>query len=83
MYTRASLSKRTKGVVNKACVRSMFTCGAKSWPMKVGMFQRLQASERRMLRMICEVTLKDKVESTMIALRVGVDDLEETTETIQ
>ena len=30
-----------------------------------------------MLRMICRVTLKNKVESTVIALRVGVDDLEE------
>ena len=39
-------------------------------------FQRLQATERRMLRMICGVTLKDMVESTVIASRVGVDDLE-------
>ena len=30
-----------------------------------------------MLRMICGVTLKDKVESTVIASRVGVDDLKE------
>ena len=30
-----------------------------------------------MLRMICRVTLKDMVESTVIASRVGVDDLEE------
>ena len=30
-----------------------------------------------MLRMICRVTLKDKVESTVIASRVGVDNLEE------
>ena len=28
-----------------------------------------------MLRMICGVTLKDMVESTVIASRVGVDDL--------
>ena len=42
-----------------------------------GVFQRLQATERRMLRMICGVTLKDKVESTVIASRVGVDELEE------
>ena len=27
--------------------------------------------------MICRVRLKDKVESTVIALRVGVDNLEE------
>ena len=30
-----------------------------------------------MLSMICGVTLKDTMESTVIALRVGVDDLEE------
>ena len=30
-----------------------------------------------MLRKIFEMTLKDKVESTMMALTVGVDDLEE------
>ena len=45
--------------------------------MKVGVFQRLQAKKRRMLRMICRVTLKDKVENAGIASRVGVDDLEE------
>ena len=35
------------------------------------------ATEGRMLGKICGVTLKDMVESTVIALRVGVDDLEE------
>ena len=55
-------SLRMKGVVFKACVCSMLTYGA---------------TERRMLRMICGVTLNDMVESTVIASRVGVDDLEE------
>ena len=41
------------------------------------MFQRLQATERKMLRMICVVTLRDKMESTVIASKVGVDNLEE------
>ena len=45
--------------------------------MKAGVFQRLRATERRMLRMICGVTLKDMVDSTVIASRVEVDDLEE------
>ena len=66
-----------KGVVYKACVRSVLTYGAEMWAIKVGLFQRLRTAERRMLRMICGVTLKDRVESTEIALRVGVDDLEE------
>ena len=71
-------SLRMKGVVYNACVRSMLTYGAQTWAMKAGVFQRLRATgERRMLRMICGVTLKDMVESTVIALRVGVDNLEE------
>ena len=42
--------------------------------MKAGVFQRLQATDKRMN---CGVTLKDMVESTVIALRVVVDDLKE------
>ena len=67
-------SLRVKGVVYKACVRSVLTNGAETWAMKAGVFQRLRATERRM---ICRVTLKDMVESTMIASRVEVNDLEE------
>ena len=72
-------SLRMKGVVYKACVRSVLTYGAETWAMKAGVFQRLQAIERRMLGMICGVTLKDMVESTVIASRmgVGVNTLEE------
>ena len=68
---------RMKCVVYKAYVRSMLTYGTETGAMKAGVFQRLQATARRMLRMICRATLKDMVESTVIALRVGVDDLEE------
>ena len=70
-------SLKMKGVVYKACVRSMLTYWAETWVMKAGVFQRLQATEWKMLRMICRVTLKDMVESTVIASKVGVDDLEE------
>ena len=55
----------------------MLTYGEETWAMKAGVFQRLRATERRMLRMICGVTSKDMVESKVIALRVGVDNLEE------
>ena len=70
-------SLRMKGVVYKACVRSTLTYGAETWAMKAGVFQRLRVTERRMLRMICGATLKVMVESTVIASKVGVDDLEE------
>ena len=60
---------RMKGVVYKACVRSVLTYGAETWAMNAGVFQWLQARERRMLKKICRVTLKDMVESTVIAWR--------------
>ena len=66
-----------EGVLYLACVCSVLTYGTETWAMKAGVFQRLQATTRRMLRMTCGVTLKDMVESTVIASRVGVDDLEE------
>ena len=69
------MSLRMKGVVYKACVRSMLMYGAETWAMKAGIFQKLQATERRMLRMIYGVMLKDMVESTVIASRVRLDDL--------
>ena len=61
----------------RCCVHSVLTYGTETLAMKAGTFQRLQATERRMRRMICGVTFKDMVESTVIASRVGVDDLEE------
>ena len=38
-------SLRMKGVVYKACVRSMLMYGAETWPMKVGVSLMLQATE--------------------------------------
>ena len=70
-------SLRMKGVVHKAYVRSVLMYAAETWAMKVDVFQRLRATERRMLRMICRVMMRDKMESTVIAVKVGVDDLEE------
>ena len=58
----------------KACVCSMLMCGNLGNESR-GVFQRLRATKRRMLGIMCEVTLKDKVESRVTALRVGVDDL--------
>ena len=68
---------RMKVILYKACACSVLTYGAETRAMKAGVFQRLQATERRMLRMICGVTLKDMVENMVIALRVRMDDLEE------
>ena len=45
------------------CLQHVDINRAETWAMKAGVFQQLQATERRMLRMICRVMLKDMVES--------------------
>ena len=64
----------------RCCVLGMCSQHVDVWGRDLGnesrVFQRLQATERRMLRMICRVMLKDMVESSVIASRVRVDDLE-------
>ena len=68
-------SLRMKGVVYKACVCNVWTFGAETWAMKVGVFPKVRDKGTRMLRMICGIMLNDKVESTVTASRVGVDNL--------
>ena len=60
----------------RCCVYGMCLQRVDIWGRDLGNesrgFQRLRATERRMLRMICGVTLKDKAECRVIALRVRV-----------
>ena len=65
-----------RGFMYKACVHSVLTYEAETWVMKAGVF-RCCESQRRMLRVICGVMLKDMVECTVTASRVGLEDLEE------
>ena len=73
MLCMRGASFRMKAVVYKACLHSVLTYGAETLAMKVVVFQKLRATERRILRMVCGMMLKDKVESTVISSRVGVD----------
>ena len=54
------------------CVKGMLTYGTETWAMRAGFFRGCEPQRGE-----CGVTLKDMVESTVIASRVGVDDLEE------
>ena len=61
----------------KACVRSVLTYGAEAWALNAPSLVKLRSAERRMLRMMCGVTLKDLVRSDVIAERLNVDCIED------
>jgi len=65
-----------KGVLYRSCVRTVLTYGSETWPLKKENEDALVRTERRMIRMMCGVTLKDREESEVLSKKVGlVDDI--------
>ena len=72
---RKGMSLRMKGELYKACVRSAMIYGSETWAMKEEQKRRLETNEMRMLRMICGVTLRDRISNEEIRSRVHVAPL--------
>merc|ERR1711867_251930 len=56
-----------------ACVRSTMTYGAATWALTQREEGLLQSCDRRMLRKMCGVSLTDRVPSTKVLRRCGLD----------
>ena len=76
LFTKG-VSLKIKGLIYRTCVRSVLTYGVETWAMKDAILHRLRGTERRMLRMMCGLTLKDRERSEDIAQKLHVSDLEE------
>ena len=62
-----------KGKIYKACVQSVLLYGSETWAMKVEDMNKLERAERSMLRMMCDVSLKDRKSSQEIVSWLGID----------
>ncbi len=71
------LRLKQKGRLYKGCVRSVLGYGAENWSVGVKQLNKLVYTERKMLRMMCGVTLRDMISSSEIAERVVVGSTEE------
>ena len=69
------MSLRMKGELYKACVRSAMIYGSETWTVKEEQKRKLETNEMRMLRMICGVTLRDRISNEEIRSRVHVAPL--------
>ena len=72
-----STSLKVRGTLYKSYVRSASAYGAECWALRVEDKWKLKIAEMRMLRIICEKTLKDKINNEKIREMTGVDSLEE------
>jgi hypothetical protein len=67
---RASL--KLKGKVYRTCVQSIIVYGSETWAMKAEGMQRLERTERMMIRWMCGVRLSDKKAGAELLSRLDI-----------
>jgi hypothetical protein len=75
VLTSRGASLKVKGKVYRACVQRVLVYGSETWPVKVDDMQRLERTERMMVRWMCGVSLKDRVSSAELDRRLGVQGI--------
>ena len=77
MLCGRKLGLKQKGRLYKECVGSLLGYGVENWSVGVKELKRLVSTKRRMLRMISGVRLWDRINSSDVAERVGVEFIED------
>ena len=75
VLTSRGASLKVKGKVYRACVQRVLVYGSETWPMRVDDLQRLERTERMMVRWMCGVSLKSRMSSRELNERMGVVDV--------
>ena len=75
LVSKKSVPLKYRGQVYDACVRSAMLYAAPVWALTQREEQILQGCDRRMLRQMCGVTLRDRVSSTDILNRCHLEDI--------
>ena len=73
VLTARGASLKVKGKVYKACVQRVLVYSSETWPVKVEDMQRLERTERMMIRWMCGASLKDGISSEDLSRRLGVE----------
>ena len=77
ILTARGASLKMKGKIYKACVRSVMVYGSETWATRVEDMNRLERTERMMVRWMCGVTLKDRKRSEDLLVRLGIESVAE------
>ena len=77
ILTSRGASLSIKGKIYKACVQSVMVYGSETWPMKVEDKQRLERTEKMMVRWMCGVTLKNRITSEELRNRLSIEAVTE------
>ena len=68
-------SLKVKGKVYRVSVQTVLVYGSETWPLKVEDMQRLERTERMMVRWMCGVSLKNRISSEELNRRLGIESV--------
>ena len=72
LLTLRGMSRMMKGKLYSACVQSVLVYGSETWASKSEDVQRMQSTERMMVRWMCGVSLKDAKSSQELLDCMGI-----------
>ena len=68
-------SLKMKGKIYRICVQSVMIYGSETWPVKVEDMNRLERTERMMMRWMCSMSLKDRVPIEELRRRLDIESI--------
>ena len=68
---------RLKGRVYAACVQSTMLYGSETWTANTEKVDRLSRAEMRMVRCMCEVSLRERKTNAELGKSLGIKDIDE------
>src|SRR5450755_3312303 len=66
-------SLKMKGKIYKACIQRVLVYGSETSAVKVDDMGRLERAENSMVRWMCGVTLKDRIQTVDLRKRLGIE----------
>ena len=75
ILTSRGASLKVKGKIYRTCVQTVLVYGSETWPVKTEDVQRMERTERMMIRWMCGVSLKNRISSAELYGRLGVEEV--------
>ena len=75
LLTSRVLSLQVRGRLYEACVRSVMLYGSETWAVKEEDLDRLDRNDMRMIRWMCNTSLKDRKSSDELRSRLGIHSI--------
>lgn len=75
LLTNGGIPLKCRAQVYEMCVRSVLLYGAETWPLTQKLTEQIRGCDRRMMRFMAQVKLKDRIRSEEVERRCGLPEV--------